>query len=204
MLELLKKALPWIGAAASGNVPMLITMAAKEVGDALGTDISPDTESIANAVAGATPEQVASLREKDNDFKLKMQSLGFQHVEELERLGLEKDKAHLADAQDARAKFAMNTNVFRLGVVILIAFAASVGLAMWGSYLLLSGGITIKDVGIVAAIFGFLGTIIGYMAANAQQVVGFFFGSSKGSGDNRDALSASVQQLGAALSKRTG
>jgi len=202
MLELLKKALPWIGAAATGNVPLLIGMAAKEVGEVLGAEVSPEAESIANAVAGATPEQIAALKDKDNEFKLRMQSLGFQHVEEMAKLGLDEAKAYLQDGQDARNKFAMNRAVFMLGIVILIAFAASVGLAMWGSYLLLSGGITIKDVGIVAAIFGFLGTIIGYLAANAQQVVGFFFGSSKGSGDNRDALSASIQQLGAALAKK--
>lgn len=202
MLELLKKALPWIGAAATGNVPLLIGMAAKEVGEVLGAEVSPEAESIANAVAGATPEQIAALKDKDNEFKLRMQSLGFQHIEEMAKLGLDEAKAYLQDGQDARNKFAMNRAVFMLGIVILIAFAASVGLAMWGSYLLLSGGITIKDVGIVAAIFGFLGTIIGYLAANAQQVVGFFFGSSKGSGDNRDALSASIQQLGAALAKK--
>lgn len=202
MLELLKKALPWIGAAATGNVPLLIGMAAKEVGEVLGAEVSPEAESIANAVAGATPEQIAALKDKDNEFKLRMQSLGFQHIEEMAKLGLDEAKAYLQDGQDARNKFAMNRAVFMLGIVILIAFAVSVGLAMWGSYLLLSGGITIKDVGIVAAIFGFLGTIIGYLASNAQQVVGFFFGSSKGSGDNRDALSASIQQLGTALAKK--
>lgn len=202
MKEILKKALPWIGAAATGNIPLLVTMAAKEVGEAIGAEVAPDADEIASAVSGATPDQIASLREKENEFKLKMQALGFQHAEELERIGLEREKAFLSDGQDARAKFSMNENVFRLGVVILVAFSSSVGLSMWGAYLLLSGGIEVKDVGIVAAIFGFLGTIIGYLAASAQQVVGFFFGSSKGSSDNREALTVSMQQLGAALARK--
>lgn len=99
---------------------------------------------------------------------------------------------------DARAKHSQNQSVFWLGVAIILSFAVVVGVSLWGSYLLLSGGITIKDVGIVAAVFGFLGTVVGYMAANAQQVTGFFFGSSKGSGDKTDAMARAFQQLGAA------
>lgn len=201
-MEFLKKALPWIGAAATGNVPALIGLAAKAVGDVIGQDVSPTAEAIATAVSGATPDQIAQMKEKDNEFKLKMQALGFQHVEEMTRLGIEETKTFVEDAQNARDKFSANQSVFKLGVVILVAFAVSVGLSMWGAYLLLSGGIEIKDVGIVAAVFSFLGTIVGYMAANAQQVVGFFFGSSKGSNDKQEALSASIMHLGAALKKQ--
>jgi hypothetical protein len=194
--DFLKKILPWIGAAATGNVPVLIGLAAKTVGDALGTEVAPKVDDIATAVAGATPEQLVSLREKENDFKERMQALGFQHIEEMTRLGLEETKAFVQDTQDARAKYSQNVSVFWLGVFILLTFAGIISLSLWGSYLLLSGGIQIKDVGIVAAVFGFLGTVIGYVAANAQQVVGFFYGSSKGSGDKTDAMAAAFAQLG--------
>lgn len=200
-MEFLTKLLPWIGAAATGNVPALIGMAAKTVSDVIGIDVAPTAEAISNAVSGATPEQMATMREKDNEFKLKMQALGFQHVEEIARLKLDEAKAYIADAQNAREKFAMNGAVFKLGVVILVSFAVSVGLSMWGAYLLLSGGITVKDVGIVAAVFSFLGTTVGYLAASAQQVVGFFYGSSKGSNDNREALAESIAHLGAAIKR---
>ncbi len=201
MLDFLKKALPWIGAAATGNVPALITMAAKTVGDIIGQDIAPEADAIASAVAGASPEQIAQMRQADNDFKLKMQALGFQHVEEMAKLGFQETQAFIGDTQDARNKHAQNKLVFWLGVTILVTFAAIMGFSMYGSYLLLSGGITIKDVGIVAAVFGFLGTVVGYAAANAQQVVGYFFGSSKGTGDAREAMSNAFNQLGQAIRK---
>lgn len=202
MEDFLKKVLPWIGAAATGNVPALIGMAAKTVGDALGKDVSATSDAITAAVSSASPEQLATMREKDQEFKLKMEGLGFSHLEEMTRLSLDQDKAYIGDAQSARDKFAANQGVFNLGVVILSTFALSIGMSMWGAYLLLSGGITIEDIGVVAAVFSFLGTIVGYMAANAQQVVGYFFGSSKGSSDNREALASSVTHLGAALIKK--
>lgn len=198
MGDFLKKVLPWIGAAATGNVPVLIGLAAKSVGDAIGVDIPADVVAITKAVANATPEQLALLQEKENEFKLKCQALGFSHEEEMASIGLEEVKVYTADTQDARAKNAQNKSVFWLGVVVLLSFAGSMGAALYGSYGLLTGGIVVKDVGIVAAVFGFLGTIIGALAGNAQQVIGFFFGSSKGSGDKNDALAAAVKHLGEA------
>lgn len=201
MGDFLKKVLPWIGAAATGNVPALVTLAAKAVSDVIGVEVAPEADAIGQAVANASPEQLVQMREKDNEFKLKMQALGFQHVEEMAKLGLAETQAYIQDTMDARAKHAQNANVFRLGVFILLSFAVIVGMSMWGSYLLLSGGITIKDVGIVAAVFGFLGTVVGYMAANTQQVVGFFYGSSKGSGEKTDAMAAAFAQLGQTVKK---
>lgn len=198
MDNFLTKVLPWIGAAATGGVPALAMLAAKAVSAAVGVDVPSDAASIANAVANATPEQMVELQKANEEFKLKGQSMGFQHAEEMAKLGLQEATLFVSDTQDARAKYAQNRAVFWLGVMILLTFASIVGLSMWGCYLLLSGGVTIKDVGIVAAVFGFLGTVVGYTAANAQQVVGFFYGSSKGSGDKTDAMVAAFQKIGTA------
>ena len=196
MGDFLKKVLPWIGAAATGGVPALIGMAAKEVGSAIGGDVKATANDIAAAVAGATPDQLLALKKADNEFAERMQAMGFNHVEEMARIGLQESQAFISDTQDARAKHAQNANVFRLGIAIILSFAVTVGVSMWGSYLILSGGISVKDIGIVAAVFGFLGTVVGYMASNAQQVVGFFFGSSKGSSDKTDAMADAVKGLG--------
>ena len=61
--------------------------------------------------------------------------------------------------------------------------------ALLGSYALLTGNLPIKDASVVGMVSGFVGTIIGYAAANAQQVVGFFFGSSAGSSKETEAIS---------------
>lgn len=96
-MNFLKKILPWIGAAATGNVPALVTLAAKTVGDAVGKPVKESADAIAEAVAGATPEQIAKLRELDHDFQLKMQAMGFEHAEELEKIAAD-------DRASARAR----------------------------------------------------------------------------------------------------
>lgn len=194
--NLLTKVLPWIDAAATGNVPALITMAAKEVSDVLGIEVKPDAASIATAVANATPEQILALKDRELTFQERMQAMGFQHVEELAKIGLQETQTFVADTADARAKHAGDRSVFWLGIAVLITFAVTMGAALYGSYRILTGGITIKDVATVAAVSGFVGSIVGYVAANAQQVIGYFFGSSKGSNDKGNAMADAFKGLG--------
>jgi hypothetical protein len=67
------------------------------------------------------------------------------------------------------------------------------GAVLYGCWQLLAGGITIKDVSVVAAISGLVGSVVGYVAANAQTVVNFIFGGSLGSEKKSDAMAAAVQ-----------
>jgi hypothetical protein len=194
--NLLTKVLPWIGAAATGNVPALITMAAKEVGDVLGVDVKPDAASIGTAVANATPEQIMALKDREMTFQERMQSMGFQNSQEMAKIGLQETQTYVADTADARSKYAGDKAVFWLGIAVLIIFAVTMGASLYGSYQILTGGITIKDVAVVAAISGFVGTIVGYVAANAQQVIAYFFGSSKGSQDKTNAMADAFKGLG--------
>lgn len=72
VLGFAKKALPWIGAAATGNVPALVTMAAAAVSSALGTEVPATPNAVAAAIASATPEQLLALKTAEQDFQLKM------------------------------------------------------------------------------------------------------------------------------------
>lgn len=196
MDDFLKKVLPWIGAAATGGVPALVTMAASAVSGAIGADVPANAESLSKAISEATPDQILALKNAENDFAAKMQAMGFAHIEEMAKIGLQETQTFVGDVADARAKHYQNTQVFWLGVAVLTTFAVIMVLSLVGAYLILSGGLTIKDVGIVAAVFTFLGSILGYVAAMAQQVSGFYWGSSKGSRDNADAMAMAFKQLG--------
>jgi len=66
---------------------------------------------------------------------------------------------------------------------------------LYACFQLLGGGITVKDVSVVAAIAGMVGSVVGYVAANAQQVIGYFFGSSAGSADKTMAMGTAVGKL---------
>lgn len=191
-----QKAVPWITAAATSNIPALIGLAADAVSKATGKEVEATQEAVAAAVTQASPEDVLKIKAAEIDFKIKMEEMGFKHTEEMARLNVQETEIYATDTADARLRHASDQRVFWLGVVILVIFAAVVGLSMTGSYLVLKGGITLADVGVVAAVFGFLGSLVGYTAANAQQVVAYFFGSSRGSANKDSTLQDAVTKLG--------
>jgi hypothetical protein len=64
-------------------------------------------------------------------------------------------------------------------------FAVVMGAALYGFYVLLTGKLPVENAAVVGMVAGFVGIVIGYVSANAQQVVSFFFGNSKGSETKR-------------------
>jgi len=146
---------------------------------------SDEAELLAKKIQSASPDDLLKLREADNKFKVAMR-----------KLDLDEQKIYVGDTSDARHVNAENDAVFVLGCIVLATFAVMMGFSMYGAYLMVTGGMG-KDIdpGIVAAVFSFLGTIVGYVAANAQQVISFFFGSSKGSKSKTDAMSKAFKSL---------
>lgn len=197
--NLLLKVLPWIGAAATGNVPALITMAAREVSAALGVEVPANPQAIGQAVANATPEQLLAMKDRDLAFQERMQAMGFAHVSDMARLAVEEVRIYAQDTQDARKTHGSADRVFWLGIAVLLTFAVLMGVVLWGSYQIMTGQAKL-DPGALAIVSTLIGTVIGYVAANAQQVVSYFFGSSKGSDTKGsqigDALAESMKQLG--------
>lgn len=143
---------------------------------------------IAQAVqAGLTPEQVTAI--KDGEVRLK-------------ELDLKEITAAIADTAHARDAHKGNRGVFWLGIAVLLTFAAVMACVLYGSYALLVGGMQVKDPSLVAVVFGLLGTVVGYVAANAQQVVAYFFGSSAGSKQKTEAMAQAVARLGTGANTR--
>lgn len=91
---------PWIGTALGGP---LGGMAVTAIGSALGLD-SKSEDSIKQALAGVTPEQMLALKEADQNFALQMQAMGFKQVTDLEAL-------EVGDRKDARAMQIANHSV---------------------------------------------------------------------------------------------
>lgn len=180
--SLVKAVAPTIATALGGPFAGLGVRALSE---ALFGTPDGNEEDIAAAMATATPEQIMAIKQADQEFAVRMKELD-----------VDLDKAFIADTSDARHIFAENRGVFNLGIVILITFALVMAAVLWGSFQIMTGGITIKDVAIVATVAGLVGTVVGYVAANAQQVVSYFFGSSRGSADKTAAMSAAVSRIG--------
>lgn len=94
LTSILKKAAPWLAAAAAGPAG-LAGMAIKTVAQALGADDGATSEQLAAAVAGASPEQIKALRLAELEFKVRMQELGMKQITDLEGIAA-------ADRKDAR------------------------------------------------------------------------------------------------------
>lgn len=164
----LKKAFPFISAAASLGGP-IGTLAASAVGKAIGVNnLDSSQDSIAAAIAGAKPEQIAALQQAEADLQLKLQQLGFEHVEELERIA-EADRESARNLQTATKSWTAPA----LAWLIVLSFTVCVVAVLrgWGR--------------VEAA---FAGTLIGYLAANTNQVVSYYFGSSAGSDRKTELL----------------
>lgn len=160
----LKKAFPFIATAASFGGP-IGNMAAAAVGKALGVekvDPSPDGVADALAKAGATPEQIAALENAEKEFQLKMQTLGYEHIEDLERLAAE-DRASARDREKAVKDWmpkALGLGAFcLLGAVIIFLLTRELPQ-------------TAKDTLLV---------VLGVLVSAVKDVYGYYFGSSAGS-----------------------
>jgi hypothetical protein len=158
---ILAKVAPFIGAAASGNVPVLVGLAAQEIGAALGKEVKPTSEAIGLALSGATPEQLLAIKESERGFEVKMKALGFQHEQELEALAA-------GDRASARQReIATNDSTpRRLAYIIVIAFIVMVVATLFG------------EAKVESALAG---TLVGYLSAKCEQVLAYFFGSTSNS-----------------------
>lgn len=169
-MEFLKSILPFIGAAATGNVPALIAMAANAVGDAIGVDVEQTAAAITKAVTGATPEQLLALRTAESDFALNMKALGIQSVADLERIAADNTK-------DARS-MQIQTRSW-----VPAALAIMVTLGFFGILIAMITGETVdSDQQALLVMLGALGAAWG-------SIINFFYGSSSGS-QQKDAMLA--------------
>jgi hypothetical protein len=173
MNDFLNKVLPWIGAAATGNVPALVGMAATAIGDAVGVKVDANQRAIQAAVTGATPEQMLALKQADNDFSARMQALGFAHLEELAQVAA----GDRADARNREIKTGDSWTPRLLAAMVLIGW-----LAVQGFLLTHVVDATMRE--LIARV---LGTLDGAL----MLVLSYYFGSSAGSAEKNQLIAQS-------------
>ena len=168
--SLLKKAAPWLAAAAAGPAG-LAGLAIQTAAEALGSS-DATTEAVTAALVGASPEQMAALREADNAFKLRMQELGYKSAADLEGLAV-------ADRKDARGMQISKPSpmpALLSGLVTLGYFGILVGM--------MAGVLKVSDSQALLIMLGSLSTAWG-------MVMAFWFGTTSGSARKTDLLAQS-------------
>lgn len=168
-LDFAKKALPWLAAAASGNVPVLVALAADVVGKATGTTVEATKEAVATAIAGASQEDLVVMKVEENNFALKMQELGYKKYTDLVA-------ADNADRDSARKRemVVKDSTTKYLAYFIAIIWAAL-------NCVLLTKAIPTGSEQLVAR-------LLGTLDAALMAVLYYYFGSSQSSAIKTDAL----------------
>lgn len=185
--SIIKSVAPVLGTALGGP---LVGTAIKVIGEAvLGDPEATETQVEQALTKGISEDGLMKLKKADQEFSVRMKELDI----DVAKLELSEKRMYVGDTQDAR-KYKDN-KVFWLGVVILCTFATIMSGAMYGAWELLTGSSVVTDPEVLGMVATFLGTVIGYVAANAQQVVSFFFGSSAGSAKKTDAMSDAFVDL---------
>ena len=169
MKEQLKKLFPFISAAASLGGP-LGTMAANALGKAIGADkVEPTQDGIIAALEKASPEALLKAQAAEQQFKLDMQKLGFEHAEELEKIAAE-------DRNSARNREIQVRDWMPkvLGIGALAIFGACM-------FVLIKVELPQRAEQVVVYMLGILSGMV-------KDVYGYFFGSSVGSAKKDDAI----------------
>lgn len=159
---------PWIGAALDGP---LGSAAVGAVADALGLSDKTE-ETIKNALAGVTPEQMLLLKNADQAFALKMQEIGYKQVTDLEAIAAGDRK----DARDMQKVTRSLVPALLSGAVTLGYFFILVGM--------MTGWLNVSDSQALLLMLGSLSTAWGIVMA-------FWFGTTNDSGRKTELLAQS-------------
>lgn len=162
-------------------------------GDKAG-DVAEKVGSIAKGITGSGDiNEAAEMIKADPNLAIKFKEAVLNNKVQLEEISLKREELYVKDVQDAR-KY-RDDKIFWLGIAILVTFGIAVTLILYGSFTLVTGKVVMEQ-GVLAVVTSFVGTLVGYLAANAQSVVNFFFGSSHGSMTKTDQMGDSIKKFG--------
>lgn len=154
----------------TGMAPMVATafggpfagLAVRELSQAILGRPDGSESDISEVLASGNPDALLKLKEAEQNFRARMKELD-----------IKEEQLHATDRASARAReIAVKDKLVPvLAMIILIGFFVTVGYVLSGS---------VDLTGEQAVL---IGTLVGYVSAKAEQVVAYYFGSSKGSAD---------------------
>lgn len=164
----LQKAFPFLSVAATAFGGPIGAAGATILGAALGKDVKP--EDLENELTKLTMTEEGRIKaaQAEQDFKLAMEKLGFEHVEELERIS-----ASDRDSARKREIAVKDSMPLVLSLTVNLLFFGVVGFLMFRTVPPES-----KDIILL---------LLGALTAGWKDILGYYFGSSSGSA-RKDAI----------------
>ena len=159
--SLLRSVAPTLGTAIGGPFG---GMAARAVSEKLLGKPDASESELERALLGASPEQLAEIKKIEADFKAQMKQLDV----DLERIAAD-DRASARKREESVGGFAVPA----IAAVVIVGFFAAVFASLLGFAQVESA---------------MAGTLVGFVAAKAEQVVSYYFGSSAGSAKKNEML----------------
>jgi hypothetical protein len=162
--DIVKNVAPIIGGTIGGpfGAAGMKFLAGKLLGDE-----SASEQDLADAVLGASPEQLMLIKKADQEFQVKMRELGFKEEE-----------LHIRDRDSARGLAAAQGIMpqMTLSLVYTVGYIA----VLW---IFIAGDVTIAE-----NIKSEFNMVLGVLTAAQIQIMNFWFGSSSGSKQKTDQL----------------
>lgn len=165
---IIKTVAPWIGTALGGPLGGFAVEAAS---NALGLS-SKTADTLKQALAGVTPEQMLALKKADQDFQVTMQQLGFKQITDLEAIAA-------GDRKDARDM--QKTTRSNVPAILSISVTLGYFLILTG---MMTGLLKVSDSQALLLMLGSLSTGWGVVMA-------FWFGTTHDSGRKTELLAQS-------------
>jgi F0F1-type ATP synthase membrane subunit c/vacuolar-type H+-ATPase subunit K len=172
--SILKIGFPFISAGLSAAGP-LGAMAGNALGAVLGVSKSnPSSDELESAFSKIPPDQLSGVIERmkqaEQQFQLDAQKLGYEHAEQIEKLGEQ-------DRENARNREIL----VRDKVPAILAIGVTLGFfGLLGAMLWFSPPASNKDL---------LNIMLGSLGTAWIAIIGYYFGSSKGSDDKNQIIS---------------
>ena len=181
-------------------------------GDSTGDAVQKVADTV-KAVTGTSDPAAAAAALKDNAemaSKLQLQlaqnaaaAKQQSHDEEMQRMqdNLQLTIGQMQDQANARSTFGSNPAVLDLAKKTLTFCLAAAVACIILCFCVLSGVIHVDpaNVGMISAVFGFLGTVFGMISGIAMTIITFFFGSSSQAEAHNSAMTHAMVNFGNAV-----
>jgi hypothetical protein len=164
-MDWLKELAPTLFSALTGNIPGAIASGIGFVADKLGLS-NPTLDDVKQKLAGLTPEQQLQFKAYELQFA----------QEETKRLQIESDnyKAQLSDVQNARAREIALAQSGKTDWLQQVVAYFVIGIFAYIVFYFLRDTVPVENKEMVSL-------IIGIITGSFKDIVGYLFGSSKGS-----------------------
>ncbi|MRS13435.1 transglycosylase SLT domain-containing protein [Enterobacteriaceae bacterium RIT691] len=142
-----------------------------------------------------SPDIISTLREAENCLKQYEITSGLQFAD----LALQ-DKQK---TQDFQINSGLAATIFDSGMKIVWIAMGGLLLVIGATILLLTPWFKVPEdkANMITAVFGILGTVIGFINGIAANIVGYYWGSSQGSKEKSQEMASSFKSLGDSLAK---